>query len=342
MNLNSDSSFPKNFALVIFGVVLVLLASNIFITKYLNKDEQPENRESLSGVEIDSSFHTALKNFGFSDSWIFKKKLKNISGDSLFASYSVKVPKDVPIHLLILELKNIFWEYNVSIGAEELISQKKTFVQLESDNKLKLAAEFIYDENVLREYGTVSFLVNNLPLQDDELLNNFLKTPELFYCVLIPNSDSKKHLSDLSKAEKRFALLLNDEITELDYKLAANYSDERLLRSIKEIVGTFYSAAFFIVDEKSELFESNKFSFLENQLRKRGITIVTTAKLQTLNTNSVNVEGKFQKFMLSVQKKDEKVLMVNADQFVTISTLIPSYRKIGYRFIYPGDIIIKR
>lgn len=342
MNLFSNSSFPKNFALIMFGVVVVLLASNILITKFVNKDEQPKNREVLSGVEIDSVLHTAFKNFGFSENWISKKKLKNISGDSLFATYSVKVPKDVPIHLLILELKNIFWDYDVKIDVEEIVSAKKTLVQLESDKKLKLAAELFYDEKIIREYGTVSFLVNDLPLQNDELLNNFLKTPELFYCVLIPNSDSKKHLSALSKAGKRFALLLNDDITELDYKIAANYSDERLLRSIKEIVGTFYSAAFFIIDEKSDLFESSKFPFLENQLKKRGITIVTTAKLHTLNSNSINIEDKFQNFMLSVQKKDEKVLMVNADQFVTISTFIPSYRKIGYKFIYPGDIIIKR
>lgn len=46
--------------------------------------------------------------------------------------------------------------------------------------------------------------------------------------------------------------------------------------------------------------------------------------------------------MLSVKKDDEKVLMVSAENYLTISTLIPSYRKIGYKFIYPGDIIIKR
>lgn len=54
-------------------------------------------------------------------------------------------------------------------------------------------------------------------------------------------------MSILSKAGKRFALLLNDDITDLDFKLASNYSDDRLLRSIKEIVGTFYAAAFLLL-----------------------------------------------------------------------------------------------
>jgi len=338
----TKSSLPKNVALILFGVVVLLLISNIIITKYVNKDEQPKNREPLSGIEIDKSFHSALKNYGFSDSWISKKKIKNISGDSLFATYSVKVPKDVPIHLLILELKNIFWENEVSIEAEEIVSTKRTILKLSSEKKLKLAAEFYYVENVMREFGTVSFLVTDLPLQDEEILNEFLKTPELFYCVLIPNAESKKQLSLLSKSDKRFALMLNDDITELDYKLSSNYSEDRLSRSIKEIVGTFYSAAFFIIDEKSDLYESKKIAFIEEQLKKRGIVLVTKRRFESINASTMNLENDFQNFMLSVKKDDEKVLMVSAENYLTISTLIPSYRKIGYKFIYPGDIIIKR
>ena len=337
-----NSSLYKNVALVLFGVVVLLLISNIIITKYVNKDEQPKDREVLSGIEIDKSFHSALKNYGFSNTWISKKKLKNISGDSLFATYSVKVPKDVPIHLLILELKNIFWENEVSIEAEEIVSTKRTILKLSSEKKVKIAIEFYYAENIIREYGTVSFLVTDLPLQDEEMLNDFLKIPELFYCVLVPNAESKKQLSLLSKSGKRFALLLNDDITELDYKLSGNYSDDRLSRSIKEIVGTFYSAAFFIVDEKSDLYESKKYAFIEEQLKKRGIVLVTKGRFESINSNTMNLEDNFQDFMLSVKKDDEKVLMVSAENYLTISTLIPSYRKIGYKFIYPGDIIIKR
>jgi hypothetical protein len=338
----TKSSFPKNIALILFGIVVVLLVINLIITKYVSKDEQPKNRQALSGIEIDEAFHSALKNYGFSDVWISKKKIKNISDDSLFASYSVKCPKDVPIHLLLLELKKIFWENEVALDAVEVVSAKKTVLKLSSDKKLKFAAEFYYDENVIREFGTVSFLVSDLPLQNDALFNDVLNIPELFYCVLTPNSVSKKHLSDLSKAGKRFALMLNDDITELDYKLASNYSDDRILRSIKEIVGTFYSAAFFIIDDRSDLYESKKYQYIENQLKKRGVRMITTAKLETLTSGSKNIEDKFQDFMLSIQKNDEKVLMVKADEFVVIASLLPAYRKIGYKFIYPGDIIIKR
>ncbi len=338
----SKSSLPKNIALILFGVVVILLVSNIVISKFINKDEPPKDREVLSGVEIDKSFHLALKNFGFSDSWISKRKIKNISGDSLFAAYSVKVPKDVPIHLLILELKNIFWEDDVSMEAEEIASGKKSLLRLSSENKLKLAAEFYYDEKVNRQFGTVSFLVKDLPLQDEESLNSFLKTPELFYTILSPNEESKKRLTQLTRAGKRFTLLLDDNITELNFKLSVNLTEDRIKKSIKEIVGVFYNAAFFVVDDRSDLYESKRYSLIQSELSKRGITLVTTSRFETLSSSKVNVEDKFQDFMLSVKKDDEKVLMVSSENYLTISTLIPSYRKIGYKFIYPGDIIIKR
>lgn len=338
----TKSVLPKNIAIILFGVVVILLVLNIVIARFVINDEQPKSRESLSGIEIDKYLHSALKNYGFSENWISKKRIKNISGDSLFAAYSVKVPKDVSIQLLLLELKNILWEYEINLDAEEIVAGKKSILQISSENKLKLAAEFYYDEKVVRQFGTVSFLVNDLPLQDENMLNSFLKTPELFYTVLTPKEESKKRLSQISKAGKRFALMLDDNITELNFKLSDSYSDDKIKKSIKEIVGTFYSAAFFIIDDRSDLFESKKYPLIQSELLKRGITIVSSSKLETLASSKVNAEDKFQDFMLTVQKNDEKILVVSANDFLIISGLIPSYRKIGYKFIYPGDIIIKR
>lgn len=335
-------SLLKNITLVLFGIVIVLLILNIAVTKYVEKDEQPKNREAISGIEIDSIFRTALNNYGFSDNWIVKKKIKNISGDSLYSSYSVSVPKDVPIHLIILELKNLFWEYEVNIDAEELVRAKKTLLKLSLGKQLKLAAELFYNENVKREYGTVSFLVSDLPLENEQILNSFLDTPELFYVVLIPKDDSKQILPVLVKAGKRYALLLDDKITELNFKLSGNYTDEKIKKSVKEIVATFYKAAFFIIDDRSDLFESRKYPLLESELLKRGIVLVHSSKFETLSASNVSVEDNFQDFMKTLQKRDEKVLLITAAEFSSIVNLIPSYRKIGYKFIYPGDIIIKK
>ena len=336
------NSLLKRITIILFSIVILLLIVNIIVSKFVEKKEKPKNIDALTGIKIDKLFHTALKNYGFADNWIVNKKIRKLSGDSLYVTYSVKVPKDIPIHMLILEMKNLFWEYDVLIDAEELNAGKNTLVKLWSEKKLKLAAEFFYDENVLRQFGAISFLVSDLSVDDGELLNELLKTPELHYVLLVPSSESKKKLNALAKAEKRFSILLNDDITELDYKLSGAFSDSRILRSIKEIVTSFYSAAFFVIDEKSDLYESKNYAFIQSQLQKRGIVIVPTNKFESLNSNNVNVDSKFQEFMLTVNKTDEKILLVTVDEYLSIVKLIPSYRKLGYKFIYPGDIIIKK
>lgn len=337
-----NSELLKKTATVLFVLVIILLVINVLVSKFIAPAEIPKTREVLSGIEIDKIFNTALKNYGLYDEWIVPKKLKNLSGDSLYKSYSITIPKNLPVHLILLELQELFWNDDVVIQSEEIKKANKTILKIHSENKLKLAAEILYDDKIKREYGTIAFLVAGRFTENDTKLSELLKIPELYYLVLIPSSDSKKTLPVISRAGKRYALLLNDDITELDYKLAENYSEDRLKKSIREIVGTFYSALFFIVDDKSDLIESSKFKFIESELLKRKIFLAKKSAFYELNSNDINVEGKFNEFVKTLSRKDEKILFVSSDEYLAIAQVIPAYRKIGYKFIYPGDIVIKR
>lgn len=300
------TSSLKNISVILFGIVIFLLILNISVSKFIEKDDQPKNREPILSNEIDSLFRTALDNFGFSKNWIVKRKLRNVTGDSLKFTYSVSVPNDVSIHLILVELKKIFWDYDLEIDAEEIASNKKNLVKLRSETYLKLAAELYYDDDAKREFGTISFLIKDLPLESEEALTKFLNTPELFYVVLIPKELSKKSLSVLNKVGKRYALLLDDSIDELNYKLSSGYSDDKIKKSIKEIVGTFYNSAFFIIDDKSDLYESEKFPLIKSELEKRGIVIVRTSELSQLIKSKVSPEDNFQDFIKTLKRATKR------------------------------------
>ena len=330
----------KNISITLLIVVIVLLFINVIISKIVKKDEQLQNREEISGVLIDSLFRSALYNYGIEQSWIKKKKIKQISGDSLFASYSIIVPKDVPINVLQLEAKELLWEYDADVVSEEIPKEKKVLLKINSDNHLKLASELSYDDNIRREYGAVSFLVSNIKPDNQEKYNELLRTPELFYAVLIPDSKSKSLLNDLKKFERRFAVILNDDISEFDYKLSSSISEKRTLLSLKNIISSFYSAAFFIIDVKSDLYESANYKVIEAALKKRNIKIIQSSKFNLLKINSLNPESSFSEFIKTLGKSEERVTMISADDYLLISELIPAYRKIGYRFIQPGELVL--
>lgn len=331
----------KNITTVLLIVVITLLFINIIINKLINTDEPPQNREEISGIMIDSLFRSALYNYGIQKDWIKKKNIRKVSGDSLYATYNIIVPKDVPIHLLQLEVQDLLLDYNAEIKSEEKSKEKKVLLLINSDNQLKLAAEFSYNNEIRREYGAISFLVNDITPDDIEKYNELLRTPELFYAVLIPESKSKSLLNDLNKFERRFAILLDDNIIEFDYKLSPSISEERTLLSLKNIISSFYSAAFFIVDVNSDLFESKNYTLIKEALKKRNIKIVESDRFDWLKINSLNPESSFGDFLKRVSKVDEKVVLITAEDFLLISKLIPEYRKIGYRFIQPGELVLR-
>lgn len=331
----------KNITTVLLIVVITLLFINIIINKLINTDEPPQNREEISGIMIDSLFRSALYNYGIQKDWIKKKNIRKLSGDSLYATYNIIVPKDVPIHLLQLEVQDLLLDYNAEIKSEEKSKEKKVLLLINSDSQLKLAAEFSYNNEIRREYGAISFLVNDITPDDIEKYNKLLRTPELFYAVLIPESKSKSLLNDLNKFERRFAILLDDNIIEFDYKLSPSISEERTLLSLKNIISSFYSAAFFIVDVNSDLFESKNYTLIKEALKKRNIKIIESDRFDWLKINSLNPESSFGDFIKRVSKVDEKVVLITAEDFLLISKLIPEYRKIGYRFIQPGELVLR-
>lgn len=331
----------KNITTVLLIVVITLLFINIIINKLINTDEPPQNREEISGIMIDSLFRSALYNYGIQKDWIKKKNIRKVSGDSLYATYNIIVPKDVPIHLLQLEVQDLLLDYNAEIKSEEKSKEKKVLLLINSDSQLKLAAEFSYNNEIRREYGAISFLVNDITPDDIEKYNELLRTPELFYAVLIPESKSKSLLNDLNEFERRFAILLDDNIIEFDYKLSPSISEERTLLSLKNIISSFYSAAFFIVDVNSDLFESKNYTLIKEALKKRNIKIVESDRFDWLKINSLNPESSFGDFIKRVSKVDEKVVLITAEDFLLISKLIPEYRKIGYRFIQPGELVLR-
>jgi len=232
-------------------------------------------------------------------------------------------------------------DFDVELKSEEKTKEKKVLLLINSDNQLKLAAEFSYNNEIRREYGAISFLVNGITPDDIEKYNELLRTPELFYAVLIPESKSKSLLNDLNKFERRFAILLDDNIIEFDYKLSPSISEERTLLSLKNIISSFYSAAFFIVDVNSDLFESKNYTLIKEALKKRNIKIVESDRFDWLKINSLNPESSFGDFIKRVSKVDEKVVLITAEDFLLISKLIPEYRKIGYRFIQPGELVLR-
>ncbi len=321
---------------ILFTVAILLLASNLLLNKLLPKASRKHEALVLSGLEINIRFLQAVNNFGLEEDWIIVKKLSN-KHDSLFSSYKIKLPPDLPIPVLISEVYTELSGDSVEIKSIEKKMGGRTKLEIYSGGFLKLTSDIDYDKELVRKRGSVGFLIEDISFddQEDSLL---FDVPESFAVLLIPSKENKKHSKFILNQSKEFALLLDDEIDDLEFKLSEGHSNNRILNSVKSIIGSFSRAIFFVIDDESELFRSEVFPVISAELEKRNIRLLLkSAFYQLENDEETDLISSFDS--LIKQLAEEKlIIQTNIEDFRLLLPEIARYRKVGFKFINPSLI----
>ncbi len=319
---------------ILFGTALILLIANLVLNIIANENNSISNKTELSSVEIDSLFRLSLHSFGLLDDWI--KESKSSKADN---SYKVKIPKDLSIPVILAEINSFFWDSDVTINSVEKIFYGRTILEIKSEDKIMLRADFDYAKNIFRSAGTAAFIVENFELSDfeDSLL---LEIPEPFSPLLIPSNENLLLSKSIIDKQKTYSLLLNDNIPELKYKLKDSYSQNRLKGSLLSIINDFSSATYFFIDDQSDLFNSLIFSYLKDELVKRKIKIVALSNLQKLDFSETDLLiSSFDTFMKNTEEGESITFLISADNFRNLLPEIKSYRKAGYKIVHPSETI---
>jgi len=321
---------------ILFAVAILLLAINLFLHKLLPKTNPEREASILSGLEINNRFLQAVNNFGLEEDWIVVRKLSN-KPDSLFSSYKIKLPSDLPIPVLISEVNTELSSDSVEIKSFEKKMGGKTKLEIYSGGLLKLTADIDYDKELVRKRGSVGFLIENISFddQEDSLL---FDVPESFAVLLIPSKENKKHSKFILNKSKEFALLLDDEIDDLEFKLSEGYPNSRILNSVKVIIGSFSNAIFFVFDEESELFQSKVFPVISAELEKRNIKLLLKSEFYQLENNEQkDINTSFDSLIKNLG--EEKLFILSkVEDFRLLLPEVARYRKVGFKFINPSLI----
>ncbi len=326
-------SFTKNNVIqLLLVLVVLLLAVNIIIEKTLKPVSSTEDKTLPSSV-INERFLASLNNYNLDSSWIAQKSVKQNDNDSLKFSYKVSVPADLPISLLIREVQNQFDTSEVNIESTEFRKDNSTELNISSGGHIKLKAVMAYNKEIKRSTDTIGFVLTGIADLNKEDLNSLLLLPEYFAGVLIPSKHSQEMLKILRENQKEAAVLLNDEITELEFKLNTGYSSRRIKNSIVSIIGKFFKAAFFIIDENSDIYNSPHYKLIREEFSKRNIILLTWERFTELKNISR------ENLVSEIHKSKNNIFKVSADEFLEMPPLLESLRKTGYKFARPSVII---
>ena len=328
-NFNNKSTLQ-----ILFGAALILLIPNLVLDIIENKNNSISSKTELSSAEIDSLFRLSLHSFGLLDDWIKVSKSSKVD-----KSYKVKIPKDLSIPVILVEINSNFWESEVTISSVEKIFSGRTILEIKSKDEIKLRADFDYDKSIFRSAGTAAFILENFELSSFED-SSLLDIPEPYSPLLIPSTENLILCKFIIDKQKTFSLLLNDDIPELKYKLKDSYSQNRLKGSLRSIINDFSSATYFFIDDRSDLFNSSVFSYLKDELAKRKIKILKLSNLQKLDFSEINVLiSSFDTFMKNTREGESITFLISADNFIHLLPEIMSYGKIGYKIVHPSETL---
>jgi hypothetical protein len=329
----------KDLIIVLFSLVIVLLILNVVLSKIFNHSGKQVEKIELYSGEIKDKFISSIHYFGIKDEWITENRNDVRNGDSLRFSFKVKVPKDLPIALLLNEISNSFLPGEITSVSREKKANGTTNMFLSSGGFDKLKAEFVYDPEIRRTSYSFGFLVYGVTTLDPALQDQLIKVPELFTAVLTPSKESLEISKKLKTNDKNYAVILNNDIKDLDYKLVSSYSIERLKLSVRSILGDFSNAVAYLYDGNSGFTAESKYTFINKEFGKRNIRLIDINKFDLIDDKGASLDISFDQIVNRANENKTDLIYISADNYLKLNPLILKYRNVGYKFVNPSAVL---
>jgi hypothetical protein len=328
-----DSKKRKIITVLFIAAILILFANLILSIIWKESAPAADNKREIDPQAIENKFKESLLNLGLENKWIKEGKKNSLS-------YNVSAPADLPITVILDEIFTSFRNFNVNIKSQEQKINGKTLLKISKKNDFELTAEFYYNKTLTRNAGKIGVYVSGINnLSKDDLLK-LLSIPETFEVLLIPSKSSTEIVKILAAHKKRYGILLNDDINDLDYKLSQKYSKGRLKSSIRSIIGKFYNAAIFIIDNKSNLFSSDVYPLLKEEFDKRKINLIREDFFSDLtNESSNNALMDFRSGVEKTKRGEKAEFVMTVEELQLLQPEIIKFRKVGYKFVPPSELI---
>ncbi len=332
------SPYKKKLIQVLFAFAVILLIANIILSK-IYKLPKPEKLENINSNLINKKFLSAVNDFGLQKDWI--KNLNAKKSTSAAYNYLINVPEDLPIPVILAEIYSAFDQTNVEIKSNEEKLGGRTTLSIFSDDKLILNAQINYKDNLVRNCGSIGLLISDIDKLNNKDIGKLIQFPQSFTALLLPSKLSLSLRDSLLNNRKEYAVLLNDNIHDLDFRLNKSFSKRRLDIVIRTIIGAFPNAVFYVIDDASNLYQSAVYPFIKNEFVKRKIRLIKKSNFIHIDEgNSDEVQTSLKNIVKPTKLGDQKLVLLHADNFEFAKPEILSLIKIGYKFIKPSAIVL--
>ncbi|MCF8242518.1 MAG: hypothetical protein K9J16_14165 [Melioribacteraceae bacterium] len=328
----------KKFVYILVGVSVLLLIINVSLEIY-NKPDDVKILTEIRTKTIEEKFEEVLAGFGIEESWIEKKIIENKNYDSLNQVYYVKIPKQLPIPMILKDISKAFDKDPVEFKIEEKISGGNTVLQVISGENVKLYSYLNVDEKAVRKSNKLAFIVVNISANDE---SGFLKLMQMHFpltVMITPSIENENVVKLIKDSGKWMSVEISDRITDDKYELNVDDSKDKIKRSIKNIVSQFGTNSIYFIDMDSKIFNSILYNFLKDELSSYKIELRKRSEFIILPSgNNVEVKSIF-KFHAEDGNESNKAFIIDHNDLENMIPIIEEYLKKGFEF-YPAQSLV--
>ncbi|NWF89409.1 MAG: hypothetical protein HXY50_08085 [Ignavibacteriaceae bacterium] len=324
----------KKIIIVFFIFSILLLLSNSIVS-YLFPEVSNQTKKPITKKEIELKFFQSLKSFAIKDEWI-----DSVMKKSRFVKFKVNVPYDLPISQILGDITRSLADYKTEINAKETKINGKTSMQISQKKEPVLLADFVYNSDIQRTENKSALFIYGRNAKEAEYDSLFRNIPNDYSALLTPSKSASLYTRWLNDNGFNYAVILDDEITELEYKIDENYSQKRLILIVKNLVSSFPRALFFVFDKNSAIFTSYTYSILKREFEKLKIKFCTSDSLKFIIDEDLNASAEFVKFVKNIKPGSINKIVVSIDSFLALTEDIRKLIRIGYKFVKPEAIKI--
>ncbi|MFZ1290536.1 MAG: hypothetical protein WAR79_10620 [Melioribacteraceae bacterium] len=324
---------------ILIAIVALLLLINVALG-FIHISLPNNNPTFLSKKIIDEKFQKVLSEYEIHENWITKGKIQKGKSDSLKNSLIINLPNDIPIAQIIKDINIEFSKQPVIVSSSEEKINGLTNLIIESGNTIKLIADFKHEENLLREFSNIAFLLFQVEDLDENELNDLIKNPNHFGIILPLELNSTSIAKVLKEEKKEYFIQLDDDSDEIDFELSDDFKLDELRSNSRKIISSFNSPRIFFVDETNCGLAKSIQNFIAEKFKERGRRILLSNKLTFLKGESSNDINSLLKFHVTNLKPGEsKVFRINVEDWLLIQDELSNIQKKGNKIVNPTMLL---
>ncbi|MCS7052368.1 MAG: DUF2075 domain-containing protein [Ignavibacterium sp.] len=321
----------QRFFYIITFLIIVVSVIRVALDKYFLANVNNAKTEPISQTEVERIFLNSLQEFQI-DSSMF-----NFTTQNGYKSFDVKVFQDLPIDLVLLNLQKKFSGRDVIISSSELSKNKRSITKISSNNRIILKSEFIIDTSLTRIKNKIGFLIK--VFKANEISKELLESTEQIAFLFNPSKIFYKPIKDILNSNKKYCLLVNEDIDDLIYKLDKSYSKILIKNTINNIIRDFDHFNTVIVDNSHEWLTQDKLNLIKNEFRRNKVNFVIQNTLVDISELDDDIYNDLLNKIMKMKKDEDKIFIINRDQYLNIYRNFPYLRKMGYKIVNPTQLL---